>query len=311
MKRWHRTWVDLWELWLLPGCVLLLPWAWCFQWFRWLSQHTRVYDEQAQAALQQAQAFGVVHDQAEWLWQRRLVTLLDHADLYLAATRGQRWMHRHLRRQGSWPAAGQAGVLLTFHWGTGMWALRDAAQAGLRPHMLLALGHDAGSWPANAYLRLRAWQVQRCTGAAVVPVDVSAASAHPGTRRRVARGLLQSVLDQREQLLAVVDVPADQIGQFIPVSLNGWPARAPLGLFALCARQGLPLTVYWTDVCLHTGRRHVVVHTLPPNPDAKALALQTFEWLAQLMREQPQKWHFWSLANRYFVRGASKDEPTA
>lgn len=291
------------ELVILPGLAALLPWAVCFRCFKWLCQHTNLYGAEAHAALAQAKRYGVVDDPERWLWQRQLVTLVDHADLYLSRFRTARWLRRHLVHHGAWPAPEQAGVLLTFHWGAGMWALKDASTAGLHPHMLLALGHDAGSMVANKYLRARARQVQRCSGRPVVPVDVQQAqgSADGSGRRRVDHDALQAVLDAREQLLAVIDVPADQVGRSVPITLNAWPARAPLGLFELCARRGVPLTVYWTDVCLDSGRRDLVIRHIPPSTDAAQLVAHTFAELAALLRSDPQKWHFWALADRYFV----------
>ncbi len=291
------------ELVILPGLAALLPWALCYRWFKWLCQHTNVYGAEAHAALEQARHYGVVDDPQTWLWQRRLVTLVDHADLYLARFRGDRWRRRHLVRHGNWPVPQRAGVLLTFHWGAGMWALSDAATAGQHPHMLLALGHDTGSVVTNWYLRARARQVQRCSGRPVVPVDVQQAQeATAGAgRRRVDHDALQAVLDTGEQLLAVIDVPADQVGRSLPITLNTWPARAPLGLFELCARRAIPLTVYWTDVCLDSGRRDLVIRHITPSTDAAQLVAHTFAELAALLRSDPQKWHFWALADRYFV----------
>ena len=47
-------------------------------------------------------------------------------------------MHRHMRVQGQWPSPEKAGVLLSFHWGAGMWALRHAGAYGMKVHALVA-----------------------------------------------------------------------------------------------------------------------------------------------------------------------------
>lgn len=303
---WRREWRHLRELFLLPALAALLPWPVCFRLFRWLCQHTQVYREEASEALQQALAYGVVtvDDAAQWLWQRQLVTLVDHADLYLSATRGQGWMRRYWHTQGAWPEPGKAAVLLTFHWGAGMWALRDAAAAGLAPHMLLAAGHDSGSSVANTYARWRAAQVQRCAGRPLVPVHTPHAadvSDSASRKRRVPPGALRAVTDAGEALLAVIDVPPDQAGRSMKIDINGLPACAPLALFEMCAAHGWPLTVYWTDICLRTGHRLRVAHTVQTSGRSSTeLADECFAHLASLLREQPVKWHFWALAKRYF-----------
>jgi len=116
---------DLLELVLLPGIAALLPWRLCFRLFRWLCGRDFLYRASCNEALAQARARGWVRgDAGEWLRTRRLVTLIDHADFYLARSRSDRWMARHLSVQGEWPSPAQPAILCTFHWGAGMWGLR-------------------------------------------------------------------------------------------------------------------------------------------------------------------------------------------
>ena len=136
--RWRPHLREALELVLLPGLAAVMPWGGCFRVFWWLSKRCHwLYRDPCERALHEVQARGwVTPAQAPlWLAQRRLVTLIDHADLYLAATRSNRWMQRHLQVQGKWPAAGQAGILATFHWGAGMWGLRHAQQPAGRKHI--------------------------------------------------------------------------------------------------------------------------------------------------------------------------------
>ena len=118
---------DLLELVLIPGLAAVLPWPLCFRVFRSIAGRCQwLYRSACDPALQQAHARGMVADDQQGLWlaRRRLTILIDHADLYLAATRSNAWMQRYLTVSGHWPAGDQAGVLCMFHWGAGMWALR-------------------------------------------------------------------------------------------------------------------------------------------------------------------------------------------
>src|SRR5690606_37248672 len=121
---------------MAPAAGAGLPWKAGFALLRQLARWTWLYRGSCAQALQQARARGVVPPGQEMAWatERRLVTLVDHADHYLARTRSNRFMDRHLDVQGEWPDAHAPGICLTFHWGAGMWALRHAAAAGLRPH---------------------------------------------------------------------------------------------------------------------------------------------------------------------------------
>lgn len=94
---------DLVELVLAPGLAALLPWPISFAIFKRLARWRLLYRSQCDSALAQARARGWVEDEADWLLKRRLVTLVDHSDFYLARTRGSGWMRRHLAVDGQWP----------------------------------------------------------------------------------------------------------------------------------------------------------------------------------------------------------------
>jgi len=291
---WQRCqveWRDALELWLAPGLVAVLPWRWCFKVFQWLARHTRLYDASCQAALYHAQALGWATDPVHFGYVRRLVTLTDHADLYLACTRSDRWMARHMLVQGTWPAPGQAALLCTFHWGAGMWGLRHAAQAGLRPHALVAATEGEpfrGRTVLHRYARWRTAQVRRTLGQA--PLDVS----------RSLRPAVQA-LKQNEILLAAIDAPADQADASEVVPLLGRQARVPRALLRAAARQQLPVYVYVTGLNIYTGLRTLHVVAMPVTDDPLTLTTQVFAELERCIRQDPAAWHFWSEAPRIFV----------
>ena len=103
---------DVLELLLLPGLAAVLPWRWSFALFRRMAGWPWLYRAQCMHALAQAQGAGMAPDAARWLREYRLVILTDHADHYLARTRSDAWLRRHVRATGDWGVApGQAAVL--------------------------------------------------------------------------------------------------------------------------------------------------------------------------------------------------------
>ena len=229
-SRWRPHLREALELVLLPGLAAVLPWGWCFRVFCWLAHRCQwLYREPCERALHEVQARGwVTPAQApRWLAQRRLVTLIDHADLYLAATRSNRWMQRHMQVQGQWPTVGQAGILATFHWGAGMWGLRHAQQAGLVPHALVAAlngAHFAGHPVLHRYAQARTAYVAKALGCPTL--DVSS-SLRPAVR----------ALRDHEQVLAAIDVPSDQVAASVPVQIAGMAAQVPKALLRLAVEQ--------------------------------------------------------------------------
>lgn len=294
-RRWQRLRTearDALELVLLPGLAAMLPWPWCFALFKRLARLRWLYGPVCERALAQAQQRGMAADPAHWLWQRRLVTLVDHADYYLGRFRGDGWLRRHVQVQGQWPAPDRPGMLCTFHWGAGMWGLRHARQSGLHAHALVAsLNSQAfqGRTVLGWYARARTREVARALGRPTL--DVSA-SLRPAVR----------ALRANEQVLAAVDVPADQVAASEPLQLCGMRARAPRGLLRLAAEQGVPVTIYITGLDMRSGQRFLRIEPLPPESDTPALIIQTFSRLQDLLYEDPAAWHFWSEAERFFER---------
>ncbi len=291
-RRLAAEWQDALELVLVPALAALLPWRWCFKVFQWVARHTRLYQHSCQAALQQAQTLGWVTDPVHFVYVRRLITLVDHADLYLALTRTNGWMQRYMAVDGQWPVPGQAALLCTFHWGAGMWGLRHAAQAGLQPHALVAATHGEpfkGRTVLGAYARWRTGQVQRTLGQE--PLDVS------GSLRPAVQALRDNQI-----LLAAIDAPADQAEASEVIALLGMQARVPRALLRAAARQQLAVYVYVTGLDIHSGQRSLRMLAMQPTSDALQLTRQVFAELERCIRQDPAAWHFWSEAPRIFVR---------
>ena len=227
---------DLLELVLLPGIAALLPWSLGYRVLRHVSRWEGLYRQEAQAALAQARRRGWAPDLRHWARVRRLVTLVDHADYYLARTRSNKWLDRHVDVHGEWPPAHRAGVICTFHWGAGMWGLRHANAAGLEPHALVYLPtdlHFAGRTVFRAYSRARAH-------------DVVATLGRPALDTSVSLRPVMRALDRGEQVIAAVDVPADQVSASVDMEILGMVARVPRGLMRLAVDRQLPVTVFLT-----------------------------------------------------------------
>ena len=282
---------DLIELVLLPGLAALLPWPLAFRVLRRLARWLRPYEAACRLAQAKAAKHGWVADAPHWMLVRRLVTLVDHADLYLARTRSDAWLARHVEVQGSWPPPGQPGLICTFHWGAGMWGLRHARAAGLTAHALvapLAGTQFVGRRVLLAYARARTAEVARALGCA--PLDTSA-SLRPALR----------ALRRGEQVLAAIDVPSDQVSASEDVVLLGKVAHMPRGLLRLAVDQRLPVTVYLTGLRVGDGQRVLRIHQLGVRDNLEQLAGEVFAFLDQAIREDAPAWHFWSEADRFFL----------
>lgn len=290
--RLRTEWRDFVELVLVPGLAAILPWRWCFAIFKRLSHISWLYRDACQKALHEAQARGQIppEQQNRWLAVRRLVMLVDHADHYLALTRSDAFMHRHLRVEGQWPDPAQAAVCLSFHWGAGMWALRHASAHGMNIHALVAAMEGnpfAGRTVLHRYIKARTSSVEKALKNK--PLEIS------GSLRPVIQALRR-----QEQVLALVDVPADNVESKIPVSLCGMPASTPKGLLRLAVDMKIPAVLYINGFDVQTGQRDLRIVQLPPHETPEALAHTLFGYLQECMDRENALWHFWGESERFF-----------
>lgn len=289
---------DALELVLLPGLAALLPWGVCFALFRRMAHWRWLYCVQCEKALAEAKKRGALRpaDEARWLHERRLVTLVDHADFYLSRWRSDGWMTHWLDVRGEWPPVSpQPGVLCTFHYGAGMWGLRHAAHARICANALVAplnKEHFKGRSVLWRYAQARTHEVARALGRPVAEVGKS--------MRPVLRAF-----ENGEQVLAAVDVPADSVSASEPITLLGMPARAPRALLRVATEFKAPVTVYVTLLNVKTGRRTLCIEQVDAggNIDStEELMARVFVHLERLMQRDTAAWHFWSEAERFFVR---------
>ncbi len=282
---------DLLELVLLPGLAALLPWSWCYAVFKRIARWQWLYREPCQQALVQARARGWAgEDERHWLWSRKIVTLVDHADHYLGLFRSNRWMHRHMVVQGQWPAVDPGLLLVTFHWGAGYWGLRHAASQGVHPHALVAtLTAKAyqGRWVLGWYARARNANVARTLAAQTIDAKLDLKSLIQAIRRK-------------QPLLGVLDVPADGAKSSIPITLMGMSASVPGGLLRLAVEHQLKVVIYVTGLDTHTGQRFLHIKPMESTSNVADLAASVFAELEQAIKSDAPAWHFWSVAERFF-----------
>lgn len=292
MRRLRTELHDALELVLLPGLAAILPWHWCFAIFKRLARLPWLYQEPCEAALQQARNRGWAgEDEVHWLWVRRLVTLVDHADHYLCLWRSDAWMRKHLQVEGAWPAHERGVLLLTFHWGAGFWGLRHAAAHGLHPHALVASlgtqvfqGRRVMSW----YARSRNANVARTLRSPTIDV-----AQH---LKQVIRALRDN-----HSLLGVVDVPADEAKASMQIGLLGMQARVPRGLLRLAVDQQVPVVIYVTGLNTAHGQRFLRIKPLGVYNTVEELAIRVFGELELVIAQDSPSWHFWGIAERFFL----------
>jgi len=284
MSRSARELACLWEYWFLPAAVALLPYRAGVALARWCARTLPLYDANARAGLAQYRATRPLGDAQRWLTDFRFTQLIDHADLFWALTRRERFL---LSRLDAPPLAGGAPlVVISMHYGQGLWLLPWLRAAGV-PARFLALRIDAAAFDSRLqylYARLRMRTVQRLAGAPVI---------YTGG----ARGEIAATLSRRGAVYGLVDVPAASPAD-ANATLFGAPVFWPPGLLDAARAAGAAVLLL-TARCGADGRRHVVAQR-PPVLDVAAIA-STF---GALIDEAPGAWHFWPYLRAFAARAA-------
>lgn len=279
---------DAWQLFLAPALPSFLPWRLAWSCYALLSRNTLLFREAVQPAAAVASQHIPDLDVDAFSRRSRLMHLLDAADLFLAQrTRTQQAPDQHFCVKGAWPTDG-AFIAVGFHYGTGMWMLRDVLRTQRRLVSVLA--------PLNAedfrhhrlrfkYLRLRKCEIERSCGIPVVEP--------PGIRKLV------SALKRGEAVVSLLDIPPHLAPhRQVPVQLLGQNVSLPSGIIALAKKMHVPVVPFWIETDAR-GFRTLVIDKPHDPTDSVAIINYCATQLDRLIRADPAAWHFWPIWSQW------------
>jgi hypothetical protein len=281
-------WRDLFELWFWPIVVALLPYRAGVAFGRFVTRHVALYEDAAAEAVARWREVSPGGDERSWLAAYRFAKLIDHADLFWALTRSESFL---LSRFVSRPPALPSPPLLvvSFHYGQGLWLLRWLREAGLAPRYLSvpSVREGADSTLMFWYGRVRIRAVERLAGAA--PIFLG------GARRAIEDALAAS-----QTVYALVDVPsrnaASQPGN---CTVLGRPVTFPVGAVEAAQQANVPAIVITARI-LPDGRRTV---DMEPGPDARALTMERLgAALTGRLCADSAAWHFCNVWSGFAAR---------
>jgi hypothetical protein len=274
---------DFWVLLVVPGLPSLLPWRAAWACYRVLARLPILLEKQTQEAAGTVEDYLPVADHRALTRRMRLLRMVDFADLFFARkTPVASAPEGHFHARGEWPA--QAFIAVGFHYGSGMWMLRDLNRKGRRT-VVVAAPFEPGDYKGRrvylACARTRYREMERSAGAA------------PAYRPRVREKLLQA-LEQGDVVMSLLDLPPRLVpAQQQPIDLLGQPASLPIGVLQLAAAAGVPVVPWWVETDARGVRTLVIEHGRDPHDVAGNLAYFA-SLLDRLVLADPAAWNFWS-----------------
>ena len=223
------------------------------------------------------------HDRTTLIRRLRFLRMLDFADLYLARKTSLRTRPgEHFVVDGEWPSS--PFVAVSFHYGMGMWMLRDLHRKGHHTVVVAAPFEPGDFRGRRIYLangRARHHEMERSAGAT--------AAYRPRVREKLLAALAEgnvvmSLLDLPPRL-----VPANQRA----VTLLDRPASLPIGIFDLAAAANVPIVPYWVETDA-AGIRKLVIEPPRDGHDTAGNLAHFAALLDRLIRRDPAAWYFWA-----------------
>lgn len=296
-----RACADALGLYVVPFCTALLPWPIAFALLKRIARLSFPYREAIDNLWRGAAAYFPAADRTEWSYRARLLLLVEHTDNYLTLLRSDRWWRRHVGIDGEFPAAGQANLFLTCHWGTGNWIWRMFRAQGIGAFFLARRpqGRALGlSRLSRWYGAFRVWSLRRIGSNGVIFTGDSS-------------GAIGAALDAGASLVGMLDVGARAGQQAAGGVLLGRPVRLPCGLVRIAARAGARVTVFSVGLDWRTGRRDLVIRTLPAASGIEAVMADYIAHLDARLQAAPEAWQMWHEAEGVFAAAAAPVAPPA
>lgn len=276
---------DAWEQVLAPALPELLPGSLGHALRRRLSRSPRLYIDAIQAASDAAQRHGFLVDADTNAWQQahRVCRLLDLGDALVGARLRRRGWPQRMRVDGSWPPSGQPFVGVSFHFGTGCWALAHLRDHGT-PAAFLAQRYDRSSYPGRPLsywsARRREAGVRRAGGTPVIFTGGSVSA-------------MRAALAEDKAVIGLIDTPSVDARHTLRVPFGERHITLPTGLIEVASAAGVPVVPFEVIPDTRDGSRQLRIGQPLDPGDPQAVLTALAARLYGLLHEAPEAWYFW------------------
>ncbi len=190
-------------------------------------------------------------------------------------------------------------LLLSSHFGGGFWVLPYLKSQGIVVQCLSA-DHRKQDYASQMvmyyYLQLRMFAVEKACGTKII--------YKTGARPKITKGL-----EEGRWILMLYDVPSFMIREKLELPFLGRRAWFSKGTATLSREMEAPLFFFFSY--LDEGDQRRICFEKPIHVDDDEKAIKTCASLVEKrVMERPDHWHFWPVADQFFVPTDKDREPS-
>ncbi len=298
-QRIRKELTDFATYYLMPLPALLLPWPLAFRWYYYLAGKSWLFEARVKAACINAGKLLQIDDMQQWKRQHRLTLMIDHIDFWISWLQPRRAL-RLTHTVGTWPEKGPFIVIGT-HYGCGFMLLRELHRAGVDPHFIIR------KTPSHVFRGRRFLQFYEYIRLRHHIKLFPHRCYHPGTYpRKLLRGI-----EHRQNILVLIDVPAERGRPRQEIHLFGYRACVDHGIFNLLIRKQLCYVSCQMRLDFNKGQRHLMVATARQTKTASDFWQEMDQFITDSFTHDSSQWHLWQVAQLYFMHNQAVSQPAA
>jgi lauroyl/myristoyl acyltransferase len=224
------------------------------------------------------------------------VIFCDEMDLFIYLFGSSRRFIRGIRIEGEEnlrkALKNGGGILLSAHFGGGFWILPFLKERGIKAHFFsgdIKKEDYASRMALYYYRRLRGWAVERASGGRVL-------------FKQDGKKNLIKVLEKGGWVIILFDVPPFLVRENMEVSFLKKRAFFPKGIISIAKETNSPILPFFSF--LDEGRQRRISFEEPIHViDEEECVKRCVKLIENRIIERPDHWHFWPIADQFFVPG--------
>ncbi len=283
----YREIRDLVLLYLLPMIALVLPWAFAFQLFKWVSKYFPVYQAALDGNFYHASQFYPDLVEKQFNYNQRLLLLVDNADFWLCRFRPTKMMSliKPGKENQGWPST-QGYIALGLHWGTGFPALIEISKHQLVPKFVFSDPEFQFSQQGlleSAYKDIRRnWFHRIANGRAIV--------AGRGAFKEI-----EQATKQKHVPVILYDAPQNNKSGIKAYKLKNqqFTYQIASGFITIITRKQAPYVLFSYKLDINTGFRQLNITQLKSADNTESLLKDLSDFFFENLDSDPSLWYFW------------------